>query len=197
MKTTLYVNCWKLSITPLKKACTTCVYINWLWHKVYMIKVITYAVTNKAQKKNSEASMGFKHMTSAILVRILLYWLSYEASQEAGQVWVLFTPVIWREWCEVYNDHSDHMTELWLKNRSERDLCSCEVTYAVTNKAQKKFLILSISEIHVDTMRTMEMTWKDFRCFIRIYCAIIYIHVWKLTVEFGCIRGICMILDNK
>ena len=130
----------------------------------------TYAVTNKAQKKNSEASMGFKHMTSTILVRILLYWLSYEASQEAGQVWVLFTPVIWREWCEVYNDHSDHMTELWLKNRSERDLCSCEVTYAVTNKAQKKFLILSISEIHVDTMCMMEMTWKDFRCFIRILC---------------------------
>ena len=38
------------------------------------------------------------------------------------------------------------MSELWIKNRSERDLCSCEVTEAVTNKAQKKFY--SLSAIH-------------------------------------------------
>ena len=31
------------------------------------------------------------------------------------------------------------MSELQMKNRSERDLRSCEVTYAVTNKAQKNF----------------------------------------------------------
>ena len=31
-----------------------------------------------------------------------LYQLSYEASPEAGQVWVRFIPVIWREWHEVY-----------------------------------------------------------------------------------------------
>ena len=31
----------------------------------------------------------------------------------------------------------DHMSELWIRNRSERDLCSFEVT--VTNRAQKKF----------------------------------------------------------
>ena len=30
------------------------------------------------------------------------------------------------------------MSELWIKNRRESDLCSCEETYAVTNKAQKK-----------------------------------------------------------
>ena len=31
------------------------------------------------------------------------------------------------------------MSELRIKNRSEKDLRSCEVTYVVTNKAQKKF----------------------------------------------------------
>ena len=31
------------------------------------------------------------------------------------------------------------MSELRIKNRNERDLRSCEVTEAVTNKAQKKF----------------------------------------------------------
>ena len=30
------------------------------------------------------------------------------------------------------------VSELRIKNRSESDLRSCEVTYAVTNKAQKK-----------------------------------------------------------
>ena len=30
------------------------------------------------------------------------------------------------------------MSELRTKNKSERDLCSCEVTLAVTNKAQKQ-----------------------------------------------------------
>ena len=30
------------------------------------------------------------------------------------------------------------MGEPRIENRSERDLCSCEVTKAVTNKAQKK-----------------------------------------------------------
>ena len=34
------------------------------------------------------------------------------------------------------------MSALRIKNRSERDLRSCEVTYAVTNKAQKKILRL-------------------------------------------------------
>ena len=30
------------------------------------------------------------------------------------------------------------MSELWIENRSERDLCSCEVTFkTVTNKARK------------------------------------------------------------
>ena len=33
----------------------------------------------------------------------------------------------------------DHMSELRIKDRSERDLHSCEVTWAVANKAQKKF----------------------------------------------------------
>ena len=41
--------------------------------------------------------------------------------------------VIWRE---VYIYDEDHMSELWIKNRRERDLRSCEVTQAVTNKAQ-------------------------------------------------------------
>ena len=31
------------------------------------------------------------------------------------------------------------MSELRIKKRNERDLCSCKVTWAVTNKAQKKF----------------------------------------------------------
>ena len=39
------------------------------------------------------------------------------------------------EWC-VYD--KDHMSALRIKNRSESDLRSCEVTEAVTNKAQKK-----------------------------------------------------------
>ena len=38
-------------------------------------------------------------------------------------------------WREVYMI----MSELWIKNRSEWDLHSCEVTWAGTNKAQKKF----------------------------------------------------------
>ena len=31
------------------------------------------------------------------------------------------------------------MSELWIKNRSERDLQSCEITSAGTNKAQISF----------------------------------------------------------
>ena len=33
----------------------------------------------------------------------------------------------------------DHVSELRIESRNERDLRSCEVTEAVTNKAQKKF----------------------------------------------------------
>ena len=39
-------------------------------------------------------------------------------------------------WC-VYD--KDHMSALWIKNTSESDPHSYEVTYTVTNKAQKKF----------------------------------------------------------
>ena len=42
----------------------------------------------------------------------------------------------WTMW-SVYD--KDHMSELRIENRSERDLRSCEVTQAVTNKAQKNF----------------------------------------------------------
>ena len=34
--------------------------------------------------------MGFEPMTSAIAINVMLYQLSYEASLEAGQVWVIY-----------------------------------------------------------------------------------------------------------
>ena len=51
----------------------------------------TKAVAKKAQKKISEASV-----TDA-----MLYQMSYEALLEAGDEWVQFIPVIWREWNDV------------------------------------------------------------------------------------------------
>ena len=53
----------------------------------------------------------------------MLYQLSYEASPEAGQVRIQFIPVVWRD---AYD--KNNMSELRIKNRSERDLRSCEVT---------------------------------------------------------------------
>ena len=32
---------------------------------------------------------------------------------------------------------TDHMSELRIKNESERDICSCELTSAATNKEKK------------------------------------------------------------
>ena len=56
----------------------------------------------------------------------MLYRPSYEALLEAGQVWVLFIPVIWREWGVVYM-----IKIIWVhcriqeyKNTSESDLSS-------------------------------------------------------------------------
>ena len=58
------------------------------------------AVTNKAQKK-FQGSNGIRthHLHD---IGAMLYWLSYEASLEAGQVLVQFIPIIWREWHDVY-----------------------------------------------------------------------------------------------
>ena len=58
-------------------------------------EVTLTAVTNKAQKKfwgSNGIPTHDLHDTGA-----MLYQLSYEASLEAGQVWVQFIPVIWRE----------------------------------------------------------------------------------------------------
>ena len=65
----------------------------------------------------------------------MLYQLRFEASLEAGQVWIQFIPIIWRRmtWC-VYD--KDHMSALWMKNTSESDPHSYEVTLAVKNSPE-------------------------------------------------------------
>ena len=61
----------------------------------------TKAVAKKAQKK----IWGFKRVQTHDLrdTDAMLYQLSFEASLEAGQEWVQFIPIIWREW-DVYAD---------------------------------------------------------------------------------------------
>ena len=49
----------------------------------------------------------------------------------------LVTKTEWRE--AVYD--KDHTSELRIKNRSERDLCSCEVTWAVTSSFSGLYFI--------------------------------------------------------
>ena len=87
---------------------------------------VSWAVTKKAQKK----FWGFNGIWTHDLrdTGAMLYRLSYEASLEAGQVRVQFIPVIWREWGNVHTIWIIIIYELWIKNRSENDLCSCEAT---------------------------------------------------------------------
>ena len=56
---------------------------------------MTLAITNKAQKKFWGSNGILTHDLRN--TGVMLYQLSYEASLEAGQVWVQFMPVIWRE----------------------------------------------------------------------------------------------------
>ena len=65
------------------------------------MKVIPAVVKQlkQLQRISRKKFWGFKGIRTDDLrdTGAMLYWLSYEASPEAGQVRVQFTPVIWRE----------------------------------------------------------------------------------------------------
>ena len=60
----------------------------------------------------------------------MLYQVSYEVPLEAGQVQVQFIPVNMKRmtWCVYDKDHNNIMSALWIKNTSESDTRSYEVT---------------------------------------------------------------------
>ena len=63
-------------------------------------KQLTKAVAKKAKNKFWGSNGIQTH--DRFITRAMLYQLSYEALLEAGQEWVQYIPVIWREWHYVY-----------------------------------------------------------------------------------------------
>ena len=81
--------------------------------------------------KNSEAPIGFKPMTSTIPVWCSTDWAMKPRRKQARGEFNL-CPLYMKRMTWMVHD-KDHTSELRIKNRHERDLCSCEV---ITNKAQ-------------------------------------------------------------
>ena len=71
--------------------------------------------------------MGFKPMTSAILVRCSTDWVMKPIAASRSGVSSIYTCYIKRMMWSLYD--KDHMSELRIKNRSERDLCKHVVQY--------------------------------------------------------------------
>ena len=77
---------------------------------------VTRAVTNKAQK-SSEAPTGFEPMTSAIPVRCSTDWAIWSLAQNRSGTSSIYTRYMKRMMWSVYD--KDHMSELWIENRSD------------------------------------------------------------------------------